>query len=184
MSTPFTPQPQISHKTPCITLVGMPAAGKSTVGQALSQHLHWGLVDADFIIEGAYGVPLQAVTNALSKEDFLDVEAAVIESLRLFRVVIATGGSVVYRASAMHHLRSMGPVVHLDVSLPIIEERIARKPDRGLAIAPGQTIRDLYEERQALYTRYAQCRICADDLTPEQCAQAVLHALRNESLMP
>lgn len=184
MSATFIQQSPKSHKVPCITLVGMPGAGKSTVGLALAQHLQWGFVDTDCIIEATYGVPLQKITDAMTKEEFLEVEAVVIASLRLFRVVLATGGSVVYRKTAMQHLRSLGPVVHLHVDLPTLEERIARKPDRGLAIAPGQTIRDIYEERQALYACYAQCRINATTLNPADCVQAVVHSLRSASLMP
>lgn len=172
-----------THKTPCITLVGMPGAGKSTIGIALAQRLGWGLVDTDFLIESIYGVPLQRVTDAMDKEGFMDVEATVILALRVFRVVLATGGSVVYRDEAMRHLRTLGPVVHLRVSLELIEERIARKPDRGLAIAPGQTIRDIFEEREALYERYAQCHVETDTLTPAQCAEAVLRQLRFHRLM-
>ena len=182
--TNFTPcQPQ-SHKTPCITLVGMPGAGKSTVGQVLAQHLHWGFVDSDHVIEAVYGVPLQYVVDATDQKSFLDMEATVIRSLRLFRVVIATGGSVVYREKAMDHLRSLGPVVHLNVSLALIEERIARKPDRGIAFAPGQTLQELYEDRQALYGQYAQCQVDAERLNPKECAKAILHVLRSQSLMP
>lgn len=184
MTAAFVPQEPRSHKVPCITLVGMPGSGKSTVGLALAQHLRWGFVDSDSVVEATYGVPLQKITDVMTKEEFLDVEATVIASLRLFRVVIATGGSVVYREKAMQHLHSLGPVVHLHAELATIEERIARKPDRGLAIAPGQTIADIYAERQALYARHAQCRINADSLSPEECVQAIVHCLRSASLMP
>lgn len=182
MNEEFIQYPTHTHKTPCITLVGMPGAGKSTVGVALAQVLGWSLVDTDHLIEAIYGVPLQSVADALHKDAFLDVEARVIESIRLFRAVLATGGSVVYRDTAMQHLRGLGPVVHLHVSLPLLEDRIARKPDRGLAIAPGQTIADLFAEREALYTRYAQCRIEADTLSPTLCARAVLDTLRAKNL--
>lgn len=182
MAEIFTQRSLHTHKTPCITLTGMPGAGKSTVGLALAQLLGWSLVDTDHLIEAVYGVPLQAVTDALSKEAFLDVEAQVVQSVRMFRTVLATGGSVVYRDAAMRHLRSLGPVVYLDVSLPVIEERIARKPDRGLAIGPGQSIQDIFEERQALYVRYAQCRIEADLLPPAACAHAIVDMLRKKRL--
>lgn len=183
MAQEFTRQSARSHKTPCIVLVGMPGAGKSTVGQALAHLLGWGLVDTDHLIEAVYGVPLQRVTEAMDKECFLDVEARVILSLRMFRTVLATGGSVVYREEAMGHLRSLGPVVLLDVCLEVVEERIARNPDRGLAIKPGQTIRDIFEERQALYARHAQCRVAADELAPAACARAVLDELHRQRLM-
>ena len=123
----------------CVTLIGMAGAGKSTGARAVAERLGWAYVDTDYLIESTYGARLQDVTDALDKESFLDVEAKVILSLRMQRAVLATGGSVVYRPEAMRYLASLGPVVFLDVPLPIILERIARKPDRGLAIAPGQT---------------------------------------------
>ncbi len=183
MSPLFTPAPAKSHKTPCITLIGMPGIGKSTVGLALSQFLDWAFVDTDYIIESLYGVPLQQVTDAMTKEEFLDVEGQVIESLRLFRSVIATGGSVIYREAAMKHLRSLGPVVYLHAPLDLILERIARNPQRGIAIAPGQTIEDLFRERKALYTKYAQCSLDVTELAPEECAKSLMHLLRTEHLL-
>ena len=133
----------------CVTLIGMAGAGKSTVGRAVAERLGWAYVDTDHLIESTYGARLQDVTDALDKERFLDVEARVIQSLRMQRAVLATGGSVVYRPEAMRYLTSLGPVVFLDVPLPLILERISRKPDRGLAIAPGQTVEDLFREREA-----------------------------------
>ena len=148
----------------CVTLIGMAGAGKSTVGRAVAERLGWAYVDTDHLIESTYGARLQDVTDALDKERFLDVEARVIQSLRMQRAVLATGGSVVYRPEAMRYLTSLGPVVFLDVPLPLILERISRKPDRGLAIAPGQTVEDLFREREALYRQWATCRVAAGDI--------------------
>jgi shikimate kinase len=152
----------------------MAGAGKSTVGRQLARLLDWKLVDTDLLIEAAYGVPLQDITDKLGKDAFLDVEATVIRSIRAHRVVLATGGSVVYRESAMTHLHALGPVAYLDVPLSVIRERIARNPLRGLAIAPGQSVEDLFREREALYARYADCAISAGELSPEACAKTIL----------
>ena len=176
MSAPLLAPPR--EFLPCISIIGMPGAGKSTVAQALGRHLGWAVVDSDHIIEAVYGVPLQRVTDSMSKEAFLDVEAQVICSLRLNRTVIATGGSAVYREEAMEHLRGLGEVVYLHASLPLVTERIARKPDRGLAIGPGQSIADIYEERRELYTRYAAHTVHADGLTPQDCVNAIAALLR------
>ena len=166
----------------CITLIGMAGAGKSTVGRQLARLLDWKLVDTDQLIESAYGVPLQDITDRLGKDAFLDVEATVICAIRAHRIVLATGGSVVYRENAMAHLRSLGPIAYLNVPLPVILERIARNPLRGLAIAPGQSVEDLFREREALYARYANCTIDAGRrLSPEACAKAILKHIRNTS---
>ncbi len=180
----FHPAKPVSYKTPCITLVGMPGVGKSTIGAALAKELDWAFVDSDFVIESLYGVPLQSVTDAMSKEEFLDVEMHVVASLRLFRSVIATGGSVVYRQKTMEHLQQLGPIVYLHANLSTIIERIAHNPQRGIAIAPGQTIEDLFQERAALYNTYAHCNIDAESMDPENCAKAIMHTLRLHNLMP
>lgn len=153
-------------ETICISIVGMAAAGKTRMGAEISRILGWTHVDADHLIEAAYGARLQEVTDAMSKEEFLDLEATVIKGIRLQRAILSTGGSVVYRAEAVEHLKTLGPVLYLDVPLPIILERIARKPDRGLAIAPGQTIEDLFNERRALYRQAAQVTVRGGDGPP------------------
>ena len=159
-----------SAPQPCISIIGMAGAGKSTVGQSLAQLLGWAFMDIDYLMESLYASRLQGVTDELSKEAFLDLEACVVGSVRAPRTVLATGGSVIYRETAMRHLAAQGPVVHLDVPFAIIEERIARNPERGLAIAPGQTLRGLFEEREALYRRYADLCCPAEGRTPQQCA--------------
>lgn len=154
---------------PCVTLIGMAGSGKSTIGQALARHLGYAFMDTDYLIEAAYGVPLQQVSEALPGKAFLDMEARFICSLRAGRTVIATGGSVVYRDEAMQHLRSLGPIINLEVGLAVIQRRIAVNPNRGLVIAPGQTIADLYNERSLLYNKYADI-CCAANKSPEGCA--------------
>ena len=163
----------------CVTLIGMAGAGKTTVGRALARQMGWTQVDTDHLIEAAYGTNLQAVTDMMSKEEFLDVECSVLCKVDAERTVLSTGGSVVYRKAAMEHLAGMGPVVFLEVSTPIILERIARNPNRGLAIAPGQTIEDLIAERYALYNAYADFILHADTLNPEECAKAIVDWLKS-----
>ena len=133
--------------------------GKTTVGRELAQLLGMRQMDADNLIEATYGAPLQAVTERMSKEEFLDLESAVIRGIKVRGVVLSTGGSAVYRPEAMAHLATLGPIVHIAVPLDIVLRRIARKPERGLAIAPGQTVEDLYHERRELYEKYANLTV-------------------------
>lgn len=147
----FTPHPSKVAPDGCVSIIGMAAAGKSTIGRELAALLGWPQIDADNVIEAVYGASLQKITDCLDKESFLDLECAVISRLNLKRCIISTGGSAVYRDEAIQYLKGFGPVVYLAVPLPVILERIARKPERGLAINPGQTVEDLYNERVALY---------------------------------
>lgn len=164
-------------ETGCITFIGMAGAGKTTVGRLVARALDWAFVDCDHVIEAAFAAPLQSVADAMTKDEFIDVEAEIVGALRLCRTVIATGGSVVYRQSTMEHLASLGPVIYLDVPMKVVLERIARNPDRGLAIAPGQTIEELFREREALYRRYSTISVEAFGVTPAESARRTLEKL-------
>lgn len=182
MTAPLSEQKNIESlpripETDCITFIGMAGAGKTTVGRIVARALGWAFVDSDHIIEAAFAAPLQSVADAMTKDAFIDVEAEIVGRLRLSRSVIATGGSVVYRPDTMKHLAGLGPIVYLEVPMPVILERIARNPDRGLAIAPGQTVEELFREREELYRRYASISVEASGITPAESARRVLEKL-------
>ena len=169
--------PSCISERDCIILIGMAGAGKTTVGSLLAKNLGWAFVDSDHIIEASYAVPLQKIADALGKEGFIDTEASIVSELRLSRTVIATGGSVIYRENTMRHLRTLGPIVYLDVSMGIVLQRIAQNPDRGLAVEKGQTLEELFLERESLYRRYADVSIKSDGLSPEESVDLVLQSL-------
>ncbi len=159
----LSPHPHKVAPHGCISLIGMAASGKTTIGRELAAVIGWAHIDTDHMIEAFYGAKLQQLTDSLGKEGFLDMESQAIQALAVNRAVLSTGGSVVYRQDAVDFLAGLGPLVHIDVPLPIILARIARKPDRGLAIAPGQTIEDLYAERHALYQKAATVSFTGGD---------------------
>lgn len=178
--TPPLRQP-VATDEKCISVIGMAGAGKSTVGKALASALSWAFMDSDHIIEAHYGTRLQDVADSMTKEDFLDVEAEIIRRIGARRTVISTGGSVVYRQAAMEHLQGLGHVVYLNVELPVILERISRNPERGLAIAPGQTVEDLYNERRTLYEAAADFTVSCAGLSPDECTQIIVRWLESQS---
>ena len=177
-SANLVPMPRDS--LPCVILIGMAGSGKSTIGARLAEEMDWALLDSDALMEALYGCRLQMLADALDRDAFLDVEAKVVCSIRAQRTVIATGGSVVYREQAMRHLASLGHIVHLDVPLEEIERRIARNPQRGLALGPGQTVADLYQERRPLYAAWANLRCDASRSGPTACARWILRHLPAE----
>ena len=78
------------------------------------------------------------------------------------KTVIATGGSAIYGAEAMEHLRSIGTVVYLRLTLSQIEERLGDLTERGVTLREGQDLKALYEERTPLYEKYAHVIIDCD----------------------
>lgn len=160
-----------------IILIGMAAAGKTTVGKRLARRLGWAFADTDLLMEAWWGAPLQKIKDHLGLDAFIRAEAEQVMRTFLKKCVIATGGSVVYSEPAMAHLASQGRIVYLESSYENIARRLTNPLSRGLAIGPGQTIKDLYDERAPLYARYAQVRVRTDQESPGQTCTAIIHAL-------
>lgn len=158
----------------CISLIGMAGAGKTTVGQHLAHKLGWTQLDTDRLLEAFYGLPLQEIFDELGHADFLQAEELVVANLGAKRCVVSTGGSVVYGPRAVSKLQELGPVVHLFAELETIRQRIHNPDQRGLVMAPGQTLDALYEERRPLYANAASLVVSTEELSPEACAEAIL----------
>ncbi len=142
-----------------IVLIGMPGAGKSTVGVVLAKHLGCRFVDSDLVIQEKYGKLLHELIEEHGVEGFWKIENEVNASLALEGSVIATGGSVIYGKEAMEHLRLIGQVVYLKLPYEEVADRLGDLNARGVTLMPGQTLRDLYKERTPLYEKYAHVTI-------------------------
>ncbi len=142
-----------------IILIGMPGAGKSTVGVVLAKKLGYSFVDADLVIQSWEGKLLHEIIEERGVEGFWMLEEAVGESIEAERTVIATGGSAVYGESAMKHYRQIGTVVYLSLPLADIRERLGDLAQRGVTLKEGQDLDALYAERLPLYERYADITV-------------------------
>ena len=138
-----------------IVLIGMPGAGKSTVGVVLAIRLGYRFLDSDLVIQEQTKKLLHELITEHGVDGFLRIEEEINASLNCENAVIATGGSVIYGEKAMEHLREIGCVVYLKLSYEEIEERLGDLTARGVALKDGQTLRDLYNERCPLYEKYA-----------------------------
>lgn len=138
-----------------IILIGMPGVGKSTAGVILAKILGYHFMDSDLVIQQEEQKLLHEIITERGVDGFIDVENRVNASLQAKRCVIATGGSVVYGAEAMEHLRELGTVVYLQLPLDILNKRLADIQSRGVVLRTGQNLEDLYEERIPLYEKYA-----------------------------
>ena len=160
-----------------IVLIGMPGAGKSTLGVLLAKEMSRSFLDTDIYIQAREGLSLQSILEEKGLTHFLKVEESHVLSLKLRGYVIATGGSVVYSPEAMAHLKNRGVAVLLELSLPLLIERIQDMDSRGIAMAPGQDLGNLYRERAPLYDRYADIRISCDHKGHEAVLQEILARL-------
>lgn len=143
-----------------IILIGMPGAGKSTVGVLLAKSLRMPFIDTDLVIQQVKGMYLQDIIDKFGIAEFLEIEKKVILSLDIENHVIATGGSAVYSLQAIKHLREPdGLVIYLKLAFKSIERRIRNISSRGIAMNTGQTLVDVYKERIPLYKSNADITV-------------------------
>lgn len=142
-----------------IVLIGMPGAGKSTVGVVLAKRMGMAFMDSDLVIQEQEGKMLHEIIEQIGTEGFLEVEDRVNAGIKPKNTVIATGGSVVYGKNAMEHLSQIGTVCYLKLSYESIADRLGDLAKRGVALKDGQTLMDLYQERIPLYEKYAKLTI-------------------------
>lgn len=156
-----------------IILIGMPGCGKSTVGVILAKTLGIGFVDTDLIIQQRENRLLQNIIDTDGIDFFLNCEAEAVKSLDCENSVVATGGSVVYREDAVQHLKSNGKIIFLDVPLDEIKRRLNNINTRGIAAKKNKSIEDIYNERIALYNKYADVIIKTDGESVEKTVEKI-----------
>ena len=147
-----------------IILIGMPGAGKSTVGVVLAKKLGFSFLDSDLVIQSREGKLLHEIIGEQGIEKFWTVEEEANLSIDVRRTVIATGGSVIYGGRAMEHLGKIGVIVYLKLSCGEIARRLGDLNERGVTLREGQNLEMLYEERIPLYEKYADITVECEHL--------------------
>lgn len=163
-----------------VVLIGMPGAGKSTLGVVLAKIIGYDFIDADLVIQNQCDKTLQMIIDACGPEGFIEVENNILSDIDADRSIISTGGSAVYSDAAMKHLTEIGTVVYLKISYGQLVHRLSDLRERGVVMKNGigMSLRELFEERLPLYERYAEITVDVDDLTITAAARKVADALK------
>lgn len=156
-----------------IVLIGMPSAGKSTVGVIIAKNLGMNFIDTDVLLQTRQGKLLQEILDAEGTEAFLEIEEETILSIDCSNTVIATGGSAVYSEKAMEYLKRNGLVIYLHVAMETVNIRLRNLKTRGVVLSKGQTLEDIYRERVPLYEKYADIRLDCSNNSIEDTLEAV-----------
>lgn len=152
------PDPRRTTEALCLSLVGMPGCGKSTVGRHLARQLGLRFVDADHEIEQRIAMPIREFFAARGEEAFRDVEQAVIDELAgRPGQVLATGGGAVLRPSNREALHARSHVFYLRSTPEELARRLRHDTQRPLlqVADPLRRLRELYRDRDPLYRRTA-----------------------------
>lgn len=168
-----------------IIFIGMPAVGKSTIGVVTAKLLGYDFVDTDLLIQKQEGRLLKEIIAAEGQDGFLKIEDRVNAEVEAENAIIAPGGSVVYCENAMRHFKEIGIVVYLKASFETINKRLGmgNAKERGVVLRPGQSLKDLYNERTALFERYADITVCEDGIDLDDTIKLVIKMLKNAEVV-
>ena len=145
-----------------IYLVGMPGAGKTTVGRHLARRMQRTFVDADQEIEARTGVGIPLIFDIEGEQGFRDREAKVIAELgSQTKLIVATGGGAVLRSENRVALKEGGIVVYLHATPRLLFERTRLDHNRPLlqVADPMKKIQELFAVRDPLYREVADITI-------------------------
>ncbi len=155
-----------------IVLIGMPGAGKTTVGKMLYERLGLEFVDVDEFIEKESGKTIPELFN-ISENHFRNAETMAVKKLsRWNSSIIATGGGVVKNHINIEELKKQGIIVFIDRPIENIasDVEISKRP---LLKDGVQKLYDLYDERYELYKKYSDFHVFNDN-TIEETVDAII----------
>lgn len=167
--------PAMVYSAPRVVLVGMPGAGKSTIGRRIASALNLPIVDSDVLIEQGEGKTCGEVYAQLGEEEFRKLEVGyVARALATGGVVSLGGGAIV--SEEVRALLQRHTVVWIDVT---VEEGIRRTAeDASRPVLDGddreQRYRDLLEQREPLYREVSSFRVRTDERPPQRVVAEVL----------
>lgn len=165
-----------------VILVGMPGAGKSTIGVILAKRITFDYIDSDINIQQKTGESLQETMDRDGYLKLRDIEEEVLCELNTDHSVISTGGSAVYGEKAMHHLKKDGLVVFIRASLSELKRRVNNYENRGIARRPDQSFQDLFIERDLLYNKYADIVVDSANGNQDHMVEEIISSLRKKGL--
>jgi shikimate kinase len=161
-----------------VIIIGMPAVGKSTIGSAIARRMGMKFIDTDEVIRSSCMSTLPDLIEKHGRDKFLLIEDRILSQIEAKKAVISTGGSAVYGENAMNHFKEIGTVLYIKISFEDIQKRLGRMKSRGVVIREGQTLKDLYDERCALYEKYADVTVEEGNNSTSATVEMCLLALR------
>jgi shikimate kinase len=131
--------------------------GKTTVAQALAEHLGWDFIDLDAEIEADQQSTIAEIFRTRGEAEFRRLETEAIRELlakiaRGWPAVVALGGGAFVQPANYEMIEHQVISVWLDCPLETIRLRIAGDEARPLA-RDSEAFRNLFEERRSAYSR-------------------------------
>ena len=158
-----------------LALVGFMGTGKSTIGRIVAEHMQFGFVDTDGLIEAQLGRSISDIFAREGEAAFRQCEKLALESLgRQRNLVIAAGGGLVVDPANMASLKAHSLVFWLVAPPETIWARVRTQSHRPLLQGPDPLgkIRSLLAAREPAY-RQADVFIHSGLRAPREVAQQI-----------
>ena len=174
--------------TPCVVLVGLPGAGKSTSGRRLAKILCVDFVDSDDLVEAAEGRSVRQIFAESGEAAFRSAErAAITACLRGdFAGVLSLGGGALTDPGTREVVTaSKVPVAVLHAPMMTLLARVGDGRTRPLlAEDPGARLKELAAARQPIYDAVATMSVDTEHRTPGQVAAHLAARLHDLGVLP
>jgi shikimate kinase len=160
-----------------VVLIGMMAAGKSTIGRLLAHAIGFDFVDADRELEARSGVPIPTIFEIEGEAGFRRREAALLDELSdRQNIVLATGGGAVLDPQTRQRLRERGLVIYLRTTADEVFRRTRKDRTRPLLQTddPRARIAQLLAEREPLYAETAHITVQSAAANPKRLLERLL----------
>ena len=166
-----------------VVLVGMPGAGKSTVGRMLAKRLGWSFTDPDAEIAKRAGLDIAAIFRGQGEPAFREMERRAVEAaLTEEQIVVAPGAGWAVQPGALASVPAGTAVVWLQASVVEAMRRLEQDPlERPLLSQPDMATRlaQLESERTLSYSQ-ANIVVSTEGSTPEAVATEIADRLASE----
>ena len=160
-----------------VILIGMPGAGKSTVGVLLAKSMGYDFLDTDLVIQSRQKEKLQSIIDNRGLDVFLSYEEQALLSVNAEKTVIATGGSAIFSEKGMEHLKKNGICVYLKVPEQELISRLSNIKTRGIACKSGETLSQIMAQRKSYYEKYADVTVCCSGATAEEIVEKIIEVI-------
>ena len=156
-----------------IVLIGMPGSGKTSLSKALSEYLAMPFIDIDTMIIDLVKMPISEIFLKQGEAQFREYESiCTIEAIKHKNSIISTGGGIILRKENMLSLSQNNSVFFIDRSVDNIMQS-SNLAERPLVQNDRQKLQNLYNERIAIYRKYAMYTISNNNSFEATCQSII-----------
>lgn len=176
-----------------ITLIGMPASGKSTIGKILAKKLGWDFVDLDDLIKEKTGKSYDEILEQDGEKKLLNLENKFTFELDFSAyggspagrknskkgIIFSPGGSIIYSREAMEKIKNGSRIIYMDLPLGEIKKRLKERVIKGGIVGLKENgLKKLFEERNLIYKKFADYIIEAKNMKEEKIVSQIFKLIK------